>query len=673
MAVPRSPFRLALPLVGFLLAAGAAAAGAAELRLERVLLSSAGMALLDHVAEVGPRAEVELVVPRAQADDILKSLVVHDPGGIAHAVTLVGEAPTADLFRDLPLAERELATPQALLAALRGVPVSIGGPKAVEGRILALVPEEHVEGEARILRHRLTLATADGLRSLLLEEADPIRIADPALSAVLGTALERLARARAPAERRLLVRLEGSGPREVRVAWLAETPVWKMSYRAILGAREARLQGWAVVDNRTGRDWEGVELTLVAGAPVTLRQALSRLVWAERPEVPVRLPEPVRPRVDEGPLPPAPSPAGAPSPSRARAALAPAPASTARDLPEAMAAAPPETPAEVARAEAAESPIRTVFRLPAPVSLPERGTALLPVLDRALPAERIALLQADRTPSRPLAALRLLNEGPAALPPGILTIFAAAEEGGGFLGDAELALLSPGDSRLVPYALDRGLRVETLPEASGRVVAVRAADGVLLVDRVERRAVRYRLETLPGEARTLVLEHPREPGFRLVEPSAVAESERFWRIERRLEAGARLELPVVVERPERRELALVDLDPAELRLLFAGTSLPPALERAMAEIARIRARVGEAAARADRLERERGELEAEQARLRANLAAVPAGSDLARRYLARLGASEDRLEALAAELDGARAAAAAAEEELRRFVRTLDL
>jgi hypothetical protein len=304
------------------------------------------------------------------------------------------------------------------------------------------------------------------------------------------------------------------------------------------------------------------------------------------------------------------------------------------------------------------------------VSLPERGTALLPVLDRALPAERIVLLQADRAPLRPLAALRLLNRGSSALPPGIVTVFAAAEEGGGFLGDAELPLLAPGESRLLPFAVDRGLRIESTVEADGRIVALRITDGVLVLDRVERRAVRYRIEPLPGEARTVVLEQPREPGFRLVEPAAVAESERFWRIERRLEAGERLELPVVVERPE---LALVDLDPAELRLLFAGTSLPPALERAMAEIARIRARIGEAAARAARLERERSELVAEQDRLRANLAAVPAGSDLARRYLARLGASDDRLEALARELEGARSAAAAAEEELRRFVRTLAL
>lgn len=658
--------------VGLLLAllAGAVPAVAGELRLERVLLSSAGMALLDHAAEVGPAAELELVVPRSQVDDLLKSLTVYDAAGLAGAVTLAGEAPSADLFRDLALAERDLASPQALLLALRGVEVAVGGPRALAGRIVAVVPEEQREGEARSLRHRLTLATAEGLRSVLLEEADSVRIADPAMAGTLATALERLARAREPGERRVTVRLDGPGERRVRVAWLAEAPVWKMSYRALLGPAAARLQGWAVVDNRSGRDWTEVELTLVAGAPVTLRQALSRLVFAERPEVPVRLPEGIRPRLDEGAL--APAPAGAATRAPARAApAAPMPLGRAAEAP---AAGKAEAPADILPAEAVETPTQTVLRLPGKVSVPQAGTALLPVLDRALPAERIALVQADRRPLRVLAALRVGNDGATALPAGILTVLALAEDGrGDFLGDAELALLPPGESRLVPFAVDARTRVLAEPLSEGRVVAVKAADGILQVDRVERRVVRYRIEAPAGEARTLVLEHPKEAGFRLVEPAAEAESERLWRIERRLEPGRGLDLAVVTERPERRELALLELDPEALRLLFAGAGLPAALEQAMAELGRIRARIADAQAEIGRLEGERGELEAEQARLRSNLAAVPREGDLARRYLARLAQSEDRLEALAGALQRARAAAAAAEAELRERVRRLAL
>lgn len=655
---PLAILALLLPL-----AAAGRWATSGELRLERVLLSSAGMVLLDHTAEVGPRAELELVVPRAQADDLLKSLVVYDSTGSALAVTLAGEAPTADLFRDLPISERELASPQALLAALKGVPVAVAGPEAVEGRVVAVVPEERLEGEARLVRHRLTLATAEGLRSVLLEEAHAIRVLDPALEGVLTTALERLAGARQPAERRVGIRLEGPGDRTVRVAWLAEAPVWKMSYRALLAEKEARLQGWAVVDNRSGRDWKEVELALVAGTPVTLRQALSKLVWAERPEVPVPLPEGIRPRVDEGAL-----AAAASAPPRARARAPDAPAG------QVLYAPPDETFAEVEAAATVEGASATVFRLPGKVSVPDRGTALLPVLDRALPVERVVLVQADRSPLRPLAAVRVTNDGTGTLPAGILTVFALTEDGRAeFLGDAELARLPPGETRLVPYALDARVKLLVEPAREDRITSAKIADGVLTLERVERQVTRYRLEAPPGEGRTLVLEHPKAPGFRLASPPATAEAERFWRLERTVAGGATLELELVLERPELERLELVELEPDRLAALFAGREVPEPLRRGMAEIARLKGTLAEAEAVRERLEEERAALVAEQERLRANLAAVPAGSDLARRYLASLSRTEDRLDALAAELASARAAVAAAEAALRAHLRDLVL
>ena len=52
-------------------------------------------------------------------------------------------------------------------------------------------------------------------------------------------------------------------------------------------SNKARLQGWAVVENLTGGDWKDVELTLVSGNPVALRQPLYTALFANRPEVPV--------------------------------------------------------------------------------------------------------------------------------------------------------------------------------------------------------------------------------------------------------------------------------------------------------------------------------------------------------------------------------------------------
>jgi hypothetical protein len=47
------------------------------------------------------------------------------------------------------------------------------------------------------------------------------------------------------------------------------------------------LQGWAIVDNTVGEDWDNVELSLVAGAPQSFIQNLSQPYYARRPVVPL--------------------------------------------------------------------------------------------------------------------------------------------------------------------------------------------------------------------------------------------------------------------------------------------------------------------------------------------------------------------------------------------------
>ena len=47
------------------------------------------------------------------------------------------------------------------------------------------------------------------------------------------------------------------------------------------------VQGWAVVDNTVGADWDNVQLSLVAGAPQSFIQPLSQPLYTRRPEIPI--------------------------------------------------------------------------------------------------------------------------------------------------------------------------------------------------------------------------------------------------------------------------------------------------------------------------------------------------------------------------------------------------
>jgi DNA-binding XRE family transcriptional regulator len=73
---------------------------------------------------------------------------------------------------------------------------------------------------------------------------------------------------------------------DLQVGYVAESPVWKPSYRLVVaGNGEANLQAWGVVQNLSGEDWKDVKLSLVAGSPLAFEAQLGTPVIPQRPIV----------------------------------------------------------------------------------------------------------------------------------------------------------------------------------------------------------------------------------------------------------------------------------------------------------------------------------------------------------------------------------------------------
>ncbi len=113
---------------GRLLLAGAClpgAAGAAELALTRVMLSSGGVGYVEYAGEPDG-TPLGLDVPLDQVDDVLKSLVVFDAAGGVGGFSLPGKDGTREAFGDVPIGPAALASPVEFLNGLRGVAVARG-------------------------------------------------------------------------------------------------------------------------------------------------------------------------------------------------------------------------------------------------------------------------------------------------------------------------------------------------------------------------------------------------------------------------------------------------------------------------------------------------------------------------------------------------------------------
>ena len=78
--------------------------------------------------------------------------------------------------------------------------------------------------------------------------------------------------------------------REVVAAYTIPSAVWKSSYRLVFEASgPPSLEGWAIVDNTTGEDWNNITLSLVSGRPISFISQLYPPRFLRRPVV--ELPE----------------------------------------------------------------------------------------------------------------------------------------------------------------------------------------------------------------------------------------------------------------------------------------------------------------------------------------------------------------------------------------------
>jgi hypothetical protein len=538
----------------------APAAFAAEMPIRGVTLSSAGIAQIERAGEVAANAPVVFRAPLGDVDDLLRSLLILDPAGRVEGLSLPARDLLNEAFRGLPLRPADFENRASLLNALRGQEAEAADAR---GRIATAT-----ETEAGL---HLSLIGPRGLLSVLLKSGDEVTLTDPALAARVARAAEALAAARSDDERRIEIRLRSDRARQVAVIYIAGAPLWKPSYRLVappLGVTggQARLMGWAVVENASGSDWEGVRISLVSDEAVAFHQPIFEPITVPRPELPVRIAEAIRVTPDAGPQPmaAAAAPMMAPPP-------APAPAPRAAMRTE---AAPAPLAVNVA-AEAAAG--RVAFTLEQPVTIRSGQTANLPFLDLNLPAERLWWVQ-DLAATRPLQALRFRNTSSHVLPDGLVTVY-GGPDAPSFLGDAELRALSPGDQRLIAFARDRDLRISSQSSSRDDITRITPRRGFVTIEskRIEETA----LAIDPRGARgVMVIDLPRRPGA-TPRFQVAAEGDFGLRHETLLEAAPKT-IRLGFERDQRQDVALWDqglgdpllLQPAQFDLEASFRRLP---------------------------------------------------------------------------------------------------
>ena len=285
---------------------GATETTAAKLPVRRVILYKTGVGYFEHLGHVRGNESVRIDFTSGQLNDVLQSLTVLDlNGGRISGVNYNSEAPLSERLGTLRLPLEEKTDLSKFYGALRGARLQVRtGTTSVTGRLLSVERKTRVSGGTTLEVDLATIVSDSGeVRSVELTPAVSVQLAEPDLTHEVGQYLHLLASVRQQDLRRMTLATEGTGDRQLYVSYISEVPIWKTTYRIVLPRKpgeEPLLQGWAIVDNTVGEDWNNVELSLVAGAPQSFIQQLSQPLYGRRPVVPLTLGAQLTPQTHEG-------------------------------------------------------------------------------------------------------------------------------------------------------------------------------------------------------------------------------------------------------------------------------------------------------------------------------------------------------------------------------------
>ena len=629
---------------------------AIDLPVRKVVLYKNGVGYFEHAGMVSGNQRVAIDFTSSQLNDVLQSLTVLDQGGghVAN-VNYNSTTPIEQQLQTLALGLKDYPATAAVYQALRGQRVEVSG-SGVEftGRLVNIEfrKETDKNGATSEDHYFLIVETDSGaLRTAELTDAVSVRMLDPAIERQFSDYLQIIASAQNQQERHLSLEASGEGQRQIEVSYISAVPVWKSTYRMVF-PREANgnaiLQGWAVVDNTVGADWDNVQLSLVAGAPQSFIQPLSQPIYTNRPEVPISIARQTMPETHEA------TQSVAVSPEMVNGSLA-AQAAAPRPMAKALSGASgmlggvgSNYGGGVYRATDALQPgavSATAFddyfeyAITQPVTIHKNESAMVPILQENLPAEHVTLWSDES--AMPLRAVWLENKSKLTLDAGSFSLF----ENGEFAGEGLLDPIHPGEKRLLSYAVDQAVKVHRGAGSDTRTLHhIAMHQGILVQTTEEITESNYTVTNAADEARTVIVEHTRRPNSKLdSEPAPAETTATAYRFRVAAEPHQSADLHVTERTPL---FETVRIDPGEDRTEFlaAISKYTPALEEKLRPLIDAETSLNDLNQKIDQAEQNEKTLSDDEARARDNITALK-GNEAAKRFVDELNHTEDRIQA----------------------------
>ena len=625
------------------------------LPLTKVVLFSTGIGYYLRTGVVDENRNVELYFHPKDVNDLLKSMILQDyDGGLISSVNYSSRDPVNVRLRSLSIdltANPGIAT---LLGQARGesiVAVLTGGNNRISGTIIGVENKPNNRG---VSAPHLNLFIKGKIKSIPIEDIDTLQFTDLTLARELTKALDLLAESNRREKKRITIRFEGEGLRRVLVGYLLESPVWKTTYRLVVGEDNKHdIQGWAIVENTTEDDWHDVRLNLVSGQPVSFTMDLYRPIFLPRPSLEPELYASAQPQQYE-------------ERKRERASSGFAAPEMAMAAPQAMdsfsgLAAEKEGgyyeddldlgQGVQSGATAERSGEFFLYIIKEPVTIPRKESAMVPIVSEPIEGEKLSIFNQRNHPNRPYNALMLKNTTQLDLMGGPLTVF----EAGSYAGDSLITSMPAGSTQLISYSLDLSTDIafssKTVPD---KLISVRAKKGILTTETLRRRDNLYSIWSRGLQNRILLLEHPILSGWDLVDTQEPDEQTRsYYRFRIPLGASGEHEtpFPVSLESTVKTNIPLQSASDSTIAFYIDSVVVSTGLKSSLRGILDRRQALNETTRQRQSAEQQRSGIYREQARIRGNLENLEKDSPLYDRYVEMLDEQENQLLDLSAKIE----------------------
>lgn len=504
-----------------------------SLPMKRMVLYKHGVGYFERRGTLSGET-LTLSFPLEAMDDVLKSLIVIDRSGQVRNIDVATPQDRAALIARGSIHLSDKQSLLDLLRDLRGRMVRLTLTGKQGETISGFVIGVDVEAAEPLRRALVSLYLSDerAVRPIPLDEVARVELLDDAANNDLAFFL----RAAHNDERNRTATIHLTpGEHDLLVGYVAPAPAWRVSYRLLCedgddGTARCLLQGWGLFDNQLEEDLVDVEVTLVAGQPVSFRYRLYEPQTPERPLI-----------GDEArPQPKVASPQD--RRLRAMASMEPEMLFMKAPPPSVSIEAMTESAAPVAAGE--ERGALFAYRVTQPVSVGRGKSAMAPILGVTLAGRRELVYNRSRRERHPLAAIRLTNETGLTLEQGPATVLVNGE----YAGEAVLPFTRAGAELTVFHAVELGVTVEESSSTTQQLHSLRLQDGDLFLDEYQLRFRRYTITSTIADPCTVIIEHPRTENTELVDtPPPLAEAGKLARWQVAVPAAGKAEL-VVCER-----------------------------------------------------------------------------------------------------------------------------